>query len=354
MHDLAEPLGSWFAAAARSLPWRTPFPRDPYHVLVSETMLQQTQVTRVVPAFEAFLRRFPTLAQLAEAESEEVLAAFSGLGYYRRAQRLHDAACWLHSAGRWPRDPGALARLPGIGRYTAAAVAAFAFGGTEPLVDGNVMRVVARVLALDAPAGHSGLERRARDFARALAGTPPDPSLWEALMELGATVCLPRAPRCVGCPCRARCRGLQDGRPECHPSPRPRRPQEHLTWVAAWVVGPDGLVLLQRKPEGAMLAGLWLPPMAAVDPNSTPSPESIPALLPFPIGDVEPRPCPRVAHTITYRRIQVFPFLLDLRQSPARALPDALWRWCPADDSRLATSSLLAKLGKMCRVQEDR
>lgn len=354
MKNLSEPLRRWFAAAARDLPWRTSLPRDPYHVLVSETMLQQTQVTRVVPVFEAFLRRFPTLRHLAEAENEDVLEAFSGLGYYRRAQRLHAAAQWIHSEGKWPRTAPELARLPGIGRYTAAAVAAFAFGGSEPLVDGNVMRVAARLLACDLPVGHPHLEHQAREIAGTLAGSPPDPSLWEGLMELGATVCLPRGPRCSHCPLRTRCRGFLRGRPEDHPSPRARRRQEHHTWVAAWVAGPDARVLLQRRPEGAILPGLWVPPMAEVQPGMTPSPEAIPALLPFSLNGVEPRPCPRVSHTITYRRISVFPFLLDLRHAPVQSPPGDLWRWCPVADPRVATSSLLAKLGRVCPPKEDR
>ena len=161
-------LLEWFRGRRRAFPWRTPLPRDPYAVVVAEVMAQQTQIERVVPAYGRFVARFPTLASLAAAAEDEVVHAFSGLGYYRRARSLHRAARAVVAQGAWPTTHEELRQLPGFGDYTAAAVAAFCFGGKRPPVDGNIARVAARVRALMLPLGSAKLIRAAEDLATVL------------------------------------------------------------------------------------------------------------------------------------------------------------------------------------------
>lgn len=203
-----DPLLAWYAPRRRAYPWRTA--RDPYRVLVAEVMLQQTQATRVAPAYRAFLRRFPSVRALAAAPRAEVLRAWSGLGYNRRAALLHEAARAIvgEHGGRVPRDPAALRRLPGVGPYTAAAVAAIAFGARVPAVDVNVARVVSRARLGEERAGATAVRRAAVAW---LDGH--DPAAWnQALMDLGREVCR-SVPRCGDCPLAAGCRALERGVP---------------------------------------------------------------------------------------------------------------------------------------------
>lgn len=344
MNETGTALRKWFTTAARDLPWRGPFPRDPYLVLVAEVMLQQTQVSRVIGVYTTFLSRFPTLEHLARAEQDEVLAAFGGLGYYRRARSLHAAAKALARAGCWPRRASELVRLPGMGPYTAAALAAFAFGGDEPPVDGNVMRVAARLQASEHPAGSRGLMGQARTLALDLAGRPPLPETWEALMELGATVCTPLRPACPTCPVRGYCAAVLSEAPERFPASRPSRPVERHTWAALWAERPDGRILVRLREHGPVLRGLWLPPIAELGdgPDEGSDDERV-ALLPFPTPGVSVRRLPAFEHAITYRRIRIIPYRVTL----ASDTPDELspgWRWEHPGDVVGRTSSLLVKL----------
>ncbi|HYE01996.1 MAG TPA: A/G-specific adenine glycosylase [Phycisphaerales bacterium] len=261
---LASELSRWFARSARPLPWRTT-PRDPYRSLVSELMLQQTQVARVVPSFERFVSRFPTLAHLADADSQEVIALWSGLGYYRRARTLQAAARTLAAPGApptlFPTTVPALRALPGIGPYTAGALASIVFGRPEPAVDGNVARVLLRLHARPGPpadpATRRWLWRRAAQLVRAA----PDPAAFnEGLMELGALICTPRSPACGSCPiaaaCAARRRGAQDSIPA--PKPRPVRTQLHC--ASALITGPAGVLLERRPPRAGLWSDMWQVP----------------------------------------------------------------------------------------------
>jgi A/G-specific adenine glycosylase len=348
-------LTAWFARHERDLPWRGPFPRDPYRVLAAEVMLQQTQAARVAPAFTRFLARFPDLARLAAAPVEEVLAAFSGLGYYRRARLLHEAARAVVARGGWPRDLEGLRALPGIGAYTAAAVAAFAFAGAEPPVDGNVARVAARRGALALPLGGAALLRAGRELGRALHRDAPGPAVFEALFELGATVCTPDAPRCGECPLADGCAGRATGAPERFPRPRPTRAAEEHVWVALWVERSDGAVLLRRVSAGPLLRGLWLPPFAPVGAAEAPAAAAAAlARAHGQAGALEARP--PVRHSITHRRITVHPYRLEARgprPEPAgcsRASdldPDGLG-WYHPEAPGVATGALLGKLARAC------
>ena len=245
----------WFGRAKRDLPWREE-PRVPYRVWVSEVMLQQTRVDVVIPYYQRFLRRFPTLKSLAEAPLDEVLALWSGLGYYSRARNMLKAA--QACAGALPRTAAALRELPGFGPYTAAAVASLAFGEDVPLVDGNVARVLARVFRLAGDAREESWTVAATLLPKGRAG-----AFNEALMELGATVCTPRAPRCTECPVAKECQGRDA--PEEYPQPRRRPDRPLLEWQALALLRRDGAVLLARRPEGKLFAGLWDLPAAGLE-----------------------------------------------------------------------------------------
>ncbi len=257
----AAALLAWFDRHRRDLPWRRT--RDPYRIWLSEVMLQQTRVEVALPFYERFLSRLPTVGDLAAASIDDVLALWSGLGYYRRARQLHAAARAVVARGGFPADAAGWRELPGVGAYTAAAVASIAFGEAVPVMDGNVERVVSRLLA--APEDPHGAAARRRLVAAAAELLDPvragDSN--QALMELGATLCTPRRPRCLLCPLRDACRALAEGDPERYPTARPRRQRERLRVVAAVVehaAGGDGSreILLIRRPEGsAVLAGTW-------------------------------------------------------------------------------------------------
>lgn len=253
-----ERLLAWFAQHARDLPWR--HDRTPYRVWVAEVMLRQTQVEKVRDYYTRFIVRFPTVTALAEAPLEDVLKQWEGLGYYSRARALHRAAQEVVAryGGDLPADIDALRRLPGIGAYTAGAIASIAFGIPTPAVDGNVRRVMARMLAWAEP-DTAGLEAAVRAWLPAGApGTPDTPGAFtEALMELGATLCRPKSPQCVLCPWRDLCAACALGQPEAFPLPKPRRPIPHYDVVAAVTRRDDGRVLVARRRHEDMLGGLW-------------------------------------------------------------------------------------------------
>ncbi|MCH7870070.1 MAG: A/G-specific adenine glycosylase [Planctomycetes bacterium] len=264
---------SWYDRNRRSLPWRRDQP-DPYHIWVAEIMLQQTQVVSVLPYWKRFIKRFPSLRRLASAAVQDVLELWSGLGSYRRAHFLHAAARRVvaEHAGRIPRDVETLMSLPGIGRYTAGAISSIAFGRRAPLVDGNVQRVLQRLFHPHAsqasPRGAvSGVWRLAERLVPP--GRPGDFN--QALMELGALICLPASPRCDACPlarrCGARIAEVQDRIP-----PTKRRAPKRLLEVAALLVTRRRRVLLVRRPSSGLWAGLWDAPQlvlaTGVDPLS--------------------------------------------------------------------------------------
>ncbi len=346
---LTSSLLDWFCRSRRALPWRSPFPRDPYRTLVAEVMLQQTQVERVVPAYLRFLARFPTVEALAAATEDEVMQAFSGLGYYRRARALLGAAQAVVSRGTWPTRSAELATLAGFGGYTSAAVAAFCFGGGDPPVDGNVARIAARTQALSMPLGSRALAARGEALAREVFKEAGSPEVWEALMELGATVCTPRAPRCEACPWASRCAGRATGRPEAFPLPRPRRAAEDHLWVALWIERDDGRVLLRRTEDGPLFRGLWLPPLAGVRPGHGAA-ESAGALARQVGVAGRPRPAGPVRHSITHRRITVAPFILAVDASSVREAAGGLVWQDPLAPTG-GTSTLLGKLHAACAIR---
>ena len=339
---LAKRLLAWYRGNARPLPWRSE-PRDPYRVLVSELMLQQTQVDRVVDRFEAFVAAYPDLATLAGATEDEVLAAWSGLGYYRRARMLHRLAREVRAgSGTLPGSAAALAELPGVGPYTAAAVASLAFAEAVPVLDGNVVRVASRVLATAGdPRTAAGREVLLR-WLRPLVEEGPPGLVNEALMELGATVCRPTSPHCARCPLAPDCRARAEGRPERFPPPRRRRAELAVTWVAACCVDAAGRWLVRQVTEGPILRGLWLPPIAALEPGASPE-EVARRLVPGRLS-APPQPLAALRHSITHRRITVQPVRLALSSTRAASL---VGRWVDPASPTVPTSSLFSKLIKV-------
>lgn len=251
----AQRLLDWYDLRQRDLPWR--IDRDPYRIWISEIMLQQTQVQTVIPYYEAFLERFPTVEDLAAAPLEDVLARWSGLGYYRRARFLHAAAIEVVERGGFPTSSEGLRSLPGIGAYTAAAVASQAYGEVVPVLDGNVERLLSRRLAFDGdPKKSAGRQLLGTAAADLLVPERPGDSN-QAMMELGAMVCRPRNPRCDACPISHGCRALDEGDVERYPRPRQRRKTEKYELAAAVATDGDRLILFRRPASSEVMPGLW-------------------------------------------------------------------------------------------------
>lgn len=338
------PLLDWFAAHARDLPWRRT--RDPYAIWIAEVMLQQTQVATVIPYWERWMQALPDVAALARAPLDRVLKLWEGLGYYTRARNLHRAAQRVVAqyAGKLPRDFDAILALPGVGRYTAGAICSLAFNQPTPVLDGNVTRVLARVFGLRAdvtrPAARRRLWSLAGDLVNVAAGWSPPPggmagkgrgarrvascpcgALNEALMELGATVCTPRQPRCKVCPlaalCVARAAGLAASLPR-----KGHVNASRTRCVLAFVCERRGRLLARRRPENGVNAGLWeLPNLEAKSGAS--ALEAARDLL----GEqaLRVRPVLALRHTITTTQIRLQVFRVDLAGGRRRTPADCRW-----------------------------
>lgn len=257
-------LLNWYHKNKRTLPWRDH--PDAYAVWVSEIMLQQTRVETVIPYFEKWMRLFPSVVDLAEASEQEVLAAWEGLGYYSRARNLHKASKIVARKydGNLPDDLVELIMLPGIGRYTAGAIASIAFGKDEPALDGNLKRVYARLFdseeSVDSPAGEKWLWDIARcNLPKGKAG-----DFNQALMDLGATICIPKNPRCLICPLMKLCQACANGTQQLRPVRKPKKMVPHYVQVAGVVMRRGKVLLVQRPPKG-LLGGMWEFPNGRVD-----------------------------------------------------------------------------------------
>ncbi len=330
------------------MPWRET--RDPYRVWVSEIMLQQTQVATATPYYERFVARFPDVQALARAQRSAVLAEWSGLGYYRRARHLHEAAGIVvrEHEGRVPSDPSAFAALPGVGRYTLGAVLSIGFGLPLPVLDGNVARVLARLtaepLSVKRPADARRLWALAGSLmprARGPARARTDPGLWnQALMELGALVCTPRSPRCEVCPVRARCRAHALGVQDSLPPAAERRAPVRVRRAVVCVRRGDRMMMVRR--EGTLLAGLWEPPGVELTRG-----EDAAAALAGLLADLGVRALiaydgRRIRHAITHRDITVEVWEGRLSGPAPRATTRR--RWVTSGARTLALTALAARL----------
>jgi A/G-specific adenine glycosylase len=337
--ELQRALAAWYRRNRRDLPWRRG--ADAYRVWLAEVMLQQTTVKAVVPYYEAFLARFPSLRALAAASEQDVLAAWSGLGYYQRARNLLRAARHLaeRHAGRFPRTLEAALAVPGVGLYTASAVLSIAYGVPLPVVDGNVRRVLARFCALCGPEWRR--EAAFYNLAEELLERE-SPGQWnQALMELGATVCTPRRPACPVCPLRGACRARGLGLAEALPEARVRRPAQDVT-VAAALVERGERVLLVRRGDGRLLGRLWEVPQTSLDSHGRV--DLVRELRERHGLVVEAGPLAvRARHAITHRRIRLEGYRARLRRPPP-ADPER-FRWARPDEiGSLPVSSMTKKL----------
>jgi A/G-specific adenine glycosylase len=332
-------LLAWFRKHARSLPWRAR--RDAYAIWVSEVMLQQTQVQTVVPYFQRFLRVFPTLESLARAPYEEVARLWSGLGYYRRAKMLHEAAqqAVKRFEGRFPLTYDDARTLPGVGHYTASAVLSIAYGTPLAVLDGNVARVMARMNGLRGNL-HQGKFRR--DVERQLARLLPESNAREfnqAMMELGQTVCTPQSPRCGECPVQTHCAARRHGKAEDYPSPRPRRAAE-IQYMAAAVIRRNGRVALVRGLEDGLLEDLWNFP-AAFGHSPKEAGERLRTKLRLLAKDaiLSGSKFGSLKHSITYRSIHVDLYAGEIK----RRGKSVKLRWVALPELRQAAVSQLAR-----------
>jgi A/G-specific adenine glycosylase len=322
-------LLAWFRQFQRDLPWRRR--KDPYAIWLSEIMLQQTRVAAVIPYYERFLARFPDVRALAEAPQEEVLRLWSGLGYYSRARNLQKAAqqiVALHS-GEFPQDEESILALPGIGSYTGAAILSIAFGAKHAVLDGNVARVLARLGTIRGDLRESrrwqSLQRTAGDLL-----DPQSPGAWnQAMMELGAMVCTPRAPQCRVCPAAKFCRARQSGDPESFPEKRKKPEAVQIVLAAAVLHTPRGQTLLlpppgkktETKPAAddiaTLVSRLWHFPTVAIRKDA------LAELRNFLAGVLSPKngtfhlqPLAKVRHAVTYRNVTVLSFRIAVAKIP--------------------------------------
>jgi len=344
--DIAAALLAWYDRERRDLPWRTaPGERpDPYRVWLSEIMLQQTTVKAVLPRYSVFLRQWPDVAALAGAELGQVLAAWAGLGYYARARNLHACARAVaeQHGGRFPESEAELRKLPGIGGYTAAAIAAIAFGARATPVDGNIERVVARLFAVTTPLPDAKAEITA--LAERLTPEARPGDFAQAMMDLGATICTPRRPACGLCPVREDCRGFAEGLAEALPY-RQAKPERPIRRGAAFVaLREDGAVLLRQRPPQGLLGGMLETPgspWAEGRPNGKPLDDYAPLKAGW-------RKLPGlVTHTFTHFHLEltVYRAEVGLKARPKRAAePERCGFVARRDLARAALPSVMRKV----------
>ena len=336
----------WFRRAKRDLPWRGT--RDPYRIWVSEVMLQQTRVAVVLPHYERFLERFPTVRELAAAGEDQVLSSWSGLGYYGRARQLHRAAREIcaRPGGAFPRAEREARALPGVGPYTAAAVLSIAHGARLPVLDGNAVRVLSRLFGERGDAGRAEVRARLLRLAGEVMGRRPPGGMNQAVMELGALLCSPRAPSCGECPlagglCAAEEQGLQEELPR----KAPRAPRRTVLFAAA-LLGRRGKLLLVREARGGFVRGMWQPPAAETEEGEGAEAALRRALRRLGVAAGPLRRAGEVRHAILNRDLRVEAWRGAPRSVRSAGAPRGTqigW-FAPEEAERLPLSSLARKL----------
>ncbi|CAN5222432.1 A/G-specific adenine glycosylase [soil metagenome] len=325
--NIARPLLIWYDAHARALPWRSPpgEPRaDPYRVWLSEIMLQQTTVAAVRPKFEMFVARWPSVAALAATDEAELMAAWAGLGYYARARNLVACARVVAEAGAFPETEAGLRGLPGVGAYTAAAIAAIAFGERAAVVDANVARVVTRLFAMSQPLPGAMEAIRTATGTITPADRPGD--FAQAMMDLGSSICTPRKPACLACPLRASCAAYLAGTPEAYPVKPAKAVKPQRYGTIFWLEDAEKVLLVRRPPRGllggmrALPTGPWLdaPPVLADAPVAS-NWQTLPAT---------------VAHVFTHFRLEL---ALAIGQARGHAVDGEWWPVADLDSAGLPT-----------------
>ena len=341
--DITDKLLAWYGSHARDLPWRAKLGEwpDPYRVWLSEIMLQQTTVAAVCGYFLKFTEAWPTVDALAAATLDDVLRAWAGLGYYARARNLHACAkvVTAQHGGVFPATETELLKLPGIGRYTAGAIAAIAFGAPTIAVDGNVERVISRLYANEMPLPGSKLDIRARTLALVPGRRAGD--FAQALMDLGATVCMPKRLNCLICPCTDHCEGRKRGIANELPKRAAKKPVPVRKGIAFWIERDDGAILLRRRPEKGLLGGMMEIP-------STEWQAHLPAQITPPLEASWSKSVASVEHTFTHFHLE-----LEIWRSRTAltAAPGDSHIWVPRDDIHAeALPSLMRKIVSVMMV----
>jgi A/G-specific adenine glycosylase len=338
MNQSVKRLSEWYLKFARKLPWRESF--DPYSIWVSEIMLQQTQVTTVIPYYEKFMKKFPSVQALAGADEAEVLSSWSGLGYYSRAKNLHRGAKYVVETlqGKIPRAREEILKIPGVGPYTAGAILSIAFDLREPLVDGNVQRVFARFFGIDSPLEASATQRLFWDHARNWVVLSDSPRvLNQALMELGATVCVKSNPKCSACPLRLKCIAFNSSRQNELPLKKRRKENVDLLWISL-VIESNGKVFLRKNDKKEWWSDLWdFPRMSAVSGDKKKWIEAFEkrfSTLEF------QRELDHKKHTVTHHKIRIVPFLVRPKK---KKMDLGHGKWVDPEDLKTMPISSLAR-----------
>ena len=324
------------------LPWQNT--RDPYRVWLSEIMLQQTQVTTVIPYYERFLARFPTLATLAEAPVDEVMAYWAGLGYYARARNLHACARIVVTrfGGRFPCKAEEIAALPGIGRSTANAIAVFCFGAHLPILDGNVKRLLCRHAGISGWPGSPAVEGQAWRYGVELLPKREVATYIQAQMDMGASVCTRSRPRCEHCPVAADCVALRDGRTAELPTPKPRKPLDERATRVLLLIDGDAVLLQARPPTG-----IWGGLLSLPEVDTTADVSAAVTRLGCTLRTL--RDLPSFAHTFTHFRLNIFPTLCFVEHAATVAEATAHW-WRFGDLNQAPLPSPVRRLLEAART----
>jgi len=356
LNRFRENLVTWFSQFQRDLPWR--HTQDPYPIWLSEVMLQQTRVVAAIPYFERFLERFPTVGALAAAPQEEVLRLWSGLGYYSRARNLQRAAQEIvnrHNS-KFPEDWESALQLPGIGNYTAAAVLSIAYGKQFAVLDGNVARVLARLLAIRGDLRANGTWQELQQTANQLLEAHAPGNWNQALMELGATLCTPRSPQCLLCPVSEFCEARKQGLVELIPEKRKKRSTVEITLASVVFCNPNNRTLLLPPPKSntksadaddipALLSRMWHFPTVSFQGEPEPHLKKHlqKTFLKWKANKIRLIPLKTAHHAVTYRSITIFPFRMDVEKLPkvpgSKSLP-------LSDLSSIAISNLTRKVAR--------
>lgn len=325
--ELTERLLAWYRKHARDLPWRNR--RDPYAIWVSEIMLQQTRVEAVLPYYRAFMQRFPDLQSLADADQRQVLKLWEGMGYYARARNLHRAAQIVaeQHGGRLPEDGDQLTELPGIGRYTAAALRAFAFGADELALEGNLRRVLSRLFEVKLDPRSPAGERELRRVGESLLPPGRASQFNQALMDLGATVCTPQTPACERCPLQPDCLAYRHGTQAELPRRSRRSPQPERQAVAV-IWQTNGQVLIRRQPPEGLLGGLWGFPGGFLEQGEQPL-AGLRRLLSDELGVrlASHAALPPLRHTFSHFKLVLHPFRCEVEIGSRRLRESDEVRW---------------------------
>ncbi len=330
--SISKPLLKWYDSQQRDLPWRENL--DPYRIWVSEIMLQQTQVATVIPYFNRWMKAFPSVKHLAQAKLPKVLKHWEGLGYYTRARNLHKAAQWVQeeNAGALPQTFEGLQQLSGIGRYTAGAIASIVFKEPVPVLDGNVKRVLSRLFRIKENGATAKSEAVLWDWADRLVPKKKPGDFNQALMELGATVCLPKKPLCLLCPLLKKCDSARHKEQDHYPPPKPKTPSKKIE-VSAAVIKRNGKIFIQQRLHKGLMGGLWEFPGGKLEAGETPETALVREIREELDIDITPdKRLLTIRHTYTKFRVTLYVFQCESPKGRIRATECEQWKWVhPAD-----------------------